>query len=114
MTNEELAELERMLAKATPGEWSCLNKVGVVFGPDCQVAHCGDFGDKELVPFNADRWQSDAALIVALRNAAPSLIATAREAEALRAENARLTLTVRKLQGNQAALEAALKQGEVK
>lgn len=90
MTNEELAELERLLAKATPGEWiaqgwgdgSTPDGVTNIFNHDAEVLLM------ECLPVD------DAALIVALRNAAPSLIATAHEVEGLRAENARLRETV--------------------
>ena len=66
MTNEQLAALD---AAATQGVWSTGNNVGVLFGPDVQIAKFGDFFDKELVPFNGERWNADARLCAALVNA---------------------------------------------
>lgn len=61
--------LPELSAAATQGEWRARNKVGVLFGPDVQIAKFGDFFDKELVPFNGERWNADAQLCAALVNA---------------------------------------------
>lgn len=91
----DTAQLRAMLAKMTPGEWSVAGKttgyiscsgdpktVGYV-----HIATVGAYQDKELLRFNRDRWDADAAGIVALVNAAEPMLA---EIEALRAEVARL------------------------
>ena len=62
MTPEEIAELKRLLEKATPGPW--INKDGFLCTEDpswCDIADC------EL--------DEDAALIAAAVNALPRLIA---------------------------------------
>jgi hypothetical protein len=50
----------------TPGPWR-FDRFGYVLAPDgrmeVQVAKVGDFHDKELLPFNKDRWTADARLI---------------------------------------------------
>jgi len=61
--------------KHTALPWSKANNVGYVFGDNCVVATCGDFRDKELVPFNAERWNADADLIVDAVNAYEFLLA---------------------------------------
>lgn len=115
----DLNEIEGLLAKATPGEWFEGGWGGICQKPSHKDrSHPGPRGDDPCVytkvkydcggiaSDNGDAVVSteydelvlsdgDAALIVALRNAAPSLIATAREAEALRAENARLLASVK-------------------
>lgn len=63
------------ISKATPRPWINRNKVGYVYGPDCVVATCGDFKDKTLAKFNADRWNADAALIVRAVNSFDALVA---------------------------------------
>ena len=88
----DTAKLRRLAENTTPGPWHCRNKVGVVYGPDCIVARCGDFAAKELVEFNGDRWKADAAHIAA---ANPAVILAlldeldaARKAEAAAYERA--------------------------
>lgn len=110
---DNLEELERLLAKATPGPWEFDSERN----EDCSPKHHDYFiggtgrdgkwitlfdsvkSDEKLIEEEYDEdyhhaWdavgKANAALIVALRNAAPSLIATAREVEGLRAEVARL------------------------
>lgn len=91
MTNEELAELERLLAEVDAYSINGAAK-------DRRYEHLG-------------RW-------VSLKR--KSLIATAREAEALRAENARLTKAFEVIDPAQLhpvaakLFRAALEQGEVK
>jgi hypothetical protein len=70
----DLGALKRLEREATKGPWAKGNTVGYVYGPDVVVATCGDFTDKELVPFNGKRWNADADLIVAQRTALPKLI----------------------------------------
>jgi hypothetical protein len=55
----------------TPGPWRDYGHTGYVYGPDVVVCRCGDYSDKELLPFNKDRWAADARLIAA----APDLLA---------------------------------------
>lgn len=62
MTNDELTELERLAAEATPGSWK----------GDEGIAHWGADG-YNLRPANA-------AFIAAARTAVPALIASLREA----------------------------------
>lgn len=77
---DRLSELE---AKATPGPWRVSHCEDVTIEAEhdptihLTVAAIGDETD--------DRVIEDATLIAALRNAAPALIAAAREAETLRA-----------------------------
>jgi hypothetical protein len=49
----------------TPGPWKGYGHTGYVYGPDVVVCRCGDYKDKELLPFNKDRWAADAQLIAA-------------------------------------------------
>ncbi len=58
----------------TAGPWRAA-KSGYIFGPDVQVANVGDYKDRELLPFNKERWDADARLIAA----APELLAALRE-----------------------------------
>jgi hypothetical protein len=74
MAETDIPALRALLEKATKGPWGKRNKVGYVLGADCVVAQCGDFADKELVRFNAARWNADADLIVAAVNALPALL----------------------------------------
>ena len=75
-----LDEIEALLAKATKGPWS-----------EGDPAITGELAIRSVVPVYATTnvvcrptHPRDAALIVALRNAAPSLLAAAREAGRLR------------------------------
>lgn len=70
----DLARLKALCDAATRGPWHHRNKVGYVYGPECVTATCGDFHDKELVPFNGERWNADAAFIAAARDAVPALL----------------------------------------
>ena len=91
-------ELETLLAKATQGKW----KVSAYYtgtGPDevCRGMLVLDDDDdwpigiiSENDPPMGDTLSDDLDLIVALRNAAPELIAAARRVAELEAENARL------------------------
>lgn len=100
---DNLEELERLLEKATPGEWIAAAKPSRIVGWPIVSEQGRAIGSVNYVdpagfaPANAalnDEAKANAALIVALRNAAPSLIATAREVEGLRAEVARLRLGI--------------------
>lgn len=78
VTSEELERLEGLLAKATPGPWRGY-KGGNIHGADVLVGWIGGKPEeRELAKFNGERWAADTALIVALRNLAPALIAGAR------------------------------------
>jgi hypothetical protein len=55
----------------TPGPWRYVKNTGIVTSDECNIGHIGDFKDKELLPFNKDRWEADARLIAA----APDLLA---------------------------------------
>lgn len=79
--SEELDRLESLLAKATPGPWD------VVIDPDGPPRVYRGRSGGFCVSDRADhlRADADAGLIVGLRNAAPALLAAAREAEELRA-----------------------------
>lgn len=90
----DLEELERLLANATPGDWVAAAKPSRIVGWPIVSQQGRAIGSVNYVdpagfaPANAalnDEAKANAALIVALRNAAPSLIATAREIEGLRA-----------------------------
>ena len=75
---EKVAELERLLAEATPGPWTWLREdtppaPGFRFGGEGALNESG-------YAFSAQ----DAALLVAAVNALPFLIAEARKAETLR------------------------------
>lgn len=81
---DNLEELERLLAKATPGPWEHDS------GPALNgTYHVVNDADENMICecYDGESYdEHNAALIVALRNAAPSLITTAREVEGLRAE----------------------------
>ena len=68
--NDELQELGRLADAATPGPWRAIKSVGIVTAKDCHIGHIGDFNDKELLPFNKDRWRADAEFIAAANPAA--------------------------------------------
>lgn len=75
----DLDEIERLLAAATPGKWRTC-----ALDQEAQI-WCGS----NYIGKTRDYTGDDAALIVALHNSAPAMIAAIRE---LRAENARLRL----------------------
>lgn len=90
----DYAALEALEKAATPGPWRVTENLDYwvtaaepeapIGDDEPLVAHCGDIhwpNYEEKQP----EWRSNAELIAALRNAAPALIAQAREAEALRA-----------------------------
>jgi hypothetical protein len=77
----DLDELERLLSEATPGDWH----QGPYYRADIHAQGYGESGSlavcgSSMIPQNV----SNAALIVALHNHAPALIAQAREAARLR------------------------------
>lgn len=76
----DIDEIERLLAAATPGDWRTEE-----LDQGVQI-WCGSYYIGETRDYTGD----DAALIVALRNSAPTLIAAARRVEVLERENARL------------------------
>lgn len=78
ITPEEVAVLEGLLAKATPGPWALISFGGPQIGnPETGDAVCTMWGSDWNDPDTgkADPWRSDAALIVAAKNTLPSLIA---------------------------------------
>lgn len=101
MTHDELNKLEELLAAATPGPWQVLriddalamSAIGISVGSaDSSAFEGGRSGDwpsegliagtlvqtPNLIAHSDRRWQENAELIVALRNAAPELIQLAR------------------------------------
>lgn len=95
------ARLEQLLAAATLGPWRAhVSNTGHVWGVDdyvsrephgsVEVAQVGAYRDKELLPWNKERWDADTALIALC----PSLAARVIELEA---ENARLMALLRKI-----------------
>lgn len=73
------------MTKHTPRPWRFLTNVGYVMGSDgtgpfgpreVQVGTVGDYRDKELLPFNKDRWDADGRLVAA----APDLLAACQAA----------------------------------
>ena len=97
MTNEELLNLERLEHNATPGTWMSLwapdcqyvcQKVGVVSGGNIEDGYLVDsVSEMIVVPGSREqsKAQADHKFIASLRNAAPALIAAARENIRLRA-----------------------------
>lgn len=100
----DLDEIERLLAAATPGEWStCIYDAGDCDhydhnGPcpsvqaesaDCAIVHWDGFKQEYWSSANGNQRQieANAALIVVARNSLPAMLTEIRE---LRAENARL------------------------
>lgn len=105
--NDLVAVLAR-LDKITPGEWRPARQ-GYIFGPDCQIANVGDYRDKELLPFNKERWDSDARAIALV----PELIAVAKAAAELRKMPRTGDASVEKMTANlDAALSALAQRGE--
>lgn len=77
-------ELRSLLGAATPGPWRVFGKkTGKVISENApgfvEVCEAGDFKDRELVPFNGERWNADAALI-ALSPALAAEVLQLREA----------------------------------
>ena len=106
----DIKSIEERAEKATKGPWHCRNKVGIVFGPECQIAHFGAFDDPELVPFNADRWTADAQFAAHARTDIPALLTYIKELEGqverrLVAQEAHYRL-ISKLQDERADLSA--------
>lgn len=102
----DLDEIERLLAAAERGPWQAIGtdpaEGGDWFWIMAQPSHAVRGFTKELGVVNGSQSdpqkQANAALIVALHNSAPAMIAAIRE---LRAENARL-------KGHWSALDKAL------
>jgi hypothetical protein len=93
LTDDELDALAALLERATPGPWSVMREYSNRFAYPVTTAS-GEESEQNWEPYhhysNAD---TDAALIAALRNAAPALLRQVREQaaeiERLRAENER-------------------------
>jgi hypothetical protein len=71
---EMVAEIQKRSDAATPGPWRGIRKTGYIYASDCVTARCGDFRDKELVPFNGERWGNDAEFIAHARTDIPALL----------------------------------------
>lgn len=68
----------------TPGPWKALPNSGYVYGLigakiDVVVARCGNFSDKELAVFNADRWTADTHMCAAAPDMFEALKAVTKE-----------------------------------
>jgi hypothetical protein len=86
MTEDQLKELEDLLAKATPGEWERegRDEEDWIAGRR-QNAEMGNIVcSQPEMSLSAKRWEANAALIVAMHRALPSLLSTARQAEVMR------------------------------
>jgi hypothetical protein len=91
LTESEIAELERLLATATPGPW--INGERITPEDNCMALQAEEHADiyRESKHGNcnvacATFGPVDADLVVALRNAAGQLLASAREANRLGSE----------------------------
>lgn len=88
MTDEELQKLEELEQKATSEGWVWSETKGE-FGYECEgvCVHKGE--DEELICYMSDEteedWRDNAMFIVSIRNAAKSLIASARREKELEA-----------------------------
>lgn len=54
----------------TPGPWRFLERCGIITSDTAQIGKIGDWSNKELLRFSAERWKADASLIAA----APELL----------------------------------------
>lgn len=107
MDTKQLDELEAMHGKATQGEWL---RTRIMESDGCPVVPHEDHDDiYRMVDGEASNIAcanlggGDGELIVAMRNALPSLISQAREAIALRDENERLRAEVAELEARNAS-----------
>jgi hypothetical protein len=80
--------MERKSGAHTPTPWRVAGKAsGYIMGTDgtgwVQVAVVGAYHDKEIRPFNKDRWDADAALIVRAVNAFDPLVSALEQAVTL-------------------------------
>jgi len=80
LTEAELARLEKLEAKATPGEWKVSEPAVYIYTADGMVAKME----------NCPEFKSNSEFIAALRNHAPALIAAARRAAVLEAAMKRI------------------------
>lgn len=98
MTDEELLKLEELEEKATPEGWVWSEILGE-FGTECEGVSVHRGEDEELICDMSDEtendWRDNAELIAALRNAAKSLIASARREKELEAENKNYVMLLR-------------------
>jgi hypothetical protein len=138
LSNEQIAAIRDGCEGVTPGPWRRYSKSPHVARdtarPDPHpnvgsvlVAECGNYRDKELVPFNMDRWLADAAHIArcdpdTIHALATEVLESRAEIERLVAEVAdaqlseahanqsciRGNLTIRALTDRVAELEGAL------
>lgn len=88
LTDEELQKLEELEEKATSEGWVWSETKGE-FGYECEgvCVHKGE--DEELICYMSDEteedWRDNAMFIVSIRNAAKSLIASAKREKVLEA-----------------------------
>lgn len=88
MTDDELQQLEALEAKATAGPWEYDTDDGEIDHVDGgAIGWIQDHGNvRTELKMGEPRRNADGHLVVALRNAAPALLQSAREANELRAQ----------------------------
>lgn len=79
----DLDELERLLERATPGEWESIEEVGVENFANSIYAPAGEWDGLLLARADQNGSTDNAALIVALHNSAAAMIAEIRELRGL-------------------------------
>lgn len=108
MTPDQLTEIEKLLAQATPGPWR--HMAGVKWSW-IDAPGVGRWVADTHVPDNSKRYpaqeEANAALIVALVNAAPALLSAAREGEKMRVALERIDGVARRLKSRDIAANAA-------
>ena len=80
MTPEQVAELEALAEKATPGPWRAFcgathTRVYSDADGTVQVAEIAGPSDVGIRPWNGERWEADASLISVLVNNLPAILA---------------------------------------
>ena len=80
MKPEQIAELEALAEKATPGPWRAFcgathTRVYSDADGTVQVAEIAGPSDVGIRPWNGERWEADASLISALVNNLPAILA---------------------------------------
>ncbi len=90
LTDDELAELERLEKAATPGPWSEYGRPQPTYAVEIDLAPADEEGTSTpVLKFcyfgQVDNGFADAEFVVAVRNALPSLLAELRELRAFKA-----------------------------